>query len=175
MYLIVSSIGSVNWDTTRHELVSCADFALGKRDFGAGSELYAKCPGCDRELPTALMELDHILAKATHRLRILPNISVTLAKAGSPNAPTDSFEAIIEGPVTKIYTAKPQSVSRRPDLERSAKHRPALMEIKAAIHSEIAWENDLENLQWLCLKCNSSKQARPFAEVFAGKIARPFK
>ncbi len=43
------------------------------------------------------------------------------------------------------------------------------------LHAQAAWTNDLENLQFLCMCCNTSKGDRLFAHAFPARRASPLK
>lgn len=169
MHLIVSLSGSVNFDSTRAALVASPKFApLGHKDFGAGAELYAQCPGCNRQLPTALMHLDHIRSQFRHAQTLMqPGTLVVVLDAQSYNVST-THAAEVQGGVTQIFRLGG-------DYQRdNTRKRKAIVLDSKPIHTKVAWENDLSNLQWLCMCCNTGKQEKRFEEKFPGKVAMPF-
>ena len=182
MMLLVNAGGHVTWDNTRQAVVASAKFAGGQDDYGAGIENQATCPGCGRTLPTKTMHLDHILAQARHAVKIMgADTEVTLLDSVHPHGTSKVFIGVVTGGTVSIYRLmqpEPASGSSGPikKVRRSPREKPypQLGGLVIVINTVAAWENDLENLQFLCMCCNTSKKDRSFDEVFPERAASAF-
>jgi 5-methylcytosine-specific restriction endonuclease McrA len=194
MLLIVNGAGGVSWDTTRVTAIADARFSgLVMQDFGAGPENKFTCPGCNRTLPTKCMHLDHIRAQSTYAVSFMQNGQVvTLVDAADVSRVSTHFGAVVEGGtvnVSKLGTtreaAKAKAVARAaivgggpirvnpPRPSAASPYGAPSIGTATVIHTKDAWLNDLRNLQFLCMMCNTSKGDREFAAAFAGKAASP--
>lgn len=146
MKLIIDSIGRVDFTTTRQAVTTCELFRKGRKNFGAGEENYAECAACRRQLPTVCMHIDHISAVATtaHSL-VKPELIYLYNMDGTPST---KFRAITDGSLVSIGSSP--------------------YDIKT-LDAKKVWENNLDNLQFLCMNCNTSKGT----SIFTGAKA-PF-
>ena len=179
MILLVNVGGHVTWDNTREAVVASAKFAGGQADYGAGIENKATCPGCGRTLPTKTMHLDHILAQARHAVKIMgADATVTLLDSVQPHGESKMFIGGVTGGTVSIYKFMEPEPASGPirTVRRSPRERPYPMRgaTHAVYNTVTAWENDLENLQFLCICCNTSKKDRSFAEAFPGRETKAF-
>jgi len=143
IYVVLSPGGTVTWKTTEYTARTklCNTF----RDFGAGSEAYTKCPGCGRELPLVVFDLDHIRAKARYYHGYLgPDTSIVALDAVTLR-PAD-VRVTVEGGVVRIESGS---------IYNAKVH---------LVQSDVIWENDLANLQFLCVSCNRSKGKQTWDE-----------
>jgi 5-methylcytosine-specific restriction endonuclease McrA len=185
MVLLVSLGGSVTFVNTRSVLVNSLSFAAGQDDFGIGNENQALCPGCGRTLPTATMHIDHIRSKAQHQLQIAAaGTLVTLLDNTAPHAVSTRFAATCNGGVVTIVGLSAPPAGAGPvhgaQARRSARLEAAgpygrALQVRFTVSTDVAWENDLENLQWLCGGCNTAKGPRDFAATFPGRNPVPFR
>ena len=184
MTLIVTALGSVNWVNTRQVLVSSAAFSAGMHNFGLGggtgtAENSAICPVCKRKLPTALMHLDHILPKSKHSLKLQSDdTEVFLLDEAPPHGSSSTYHGICKGgtlTIEKLGTGGPTRRQSALATARAVPYRPPSLGTAKVVSTEAAWLNDLENLQWLCGACNTTKGDREFSFAFPSAAAAPFK
>lgn len=178
--LIVSAGGTVNWDNTRDALVHSVAFCDGLDDFGPGQEHQAQCPGCARTLPTAMMHLDHILPQHGYEMAIMQDgTPVRLLDSLPPHAMSMQFSATCNGgtvsifrlgaplggggggPVRHIHSPRLAALAAQPY------YRPPVLDVRQVLHTADVWRCNLENLQWLCMGCNTAKGATTFAAWIA--------
>lgn len=171
MTAIVTASGGINWVTTRSIVVTNPQCADEIRDYGKGPECAARCPGCDRLLPTVCMHLDHILAQATHATTLFaPRTTVRLLSDGFPHDISTKYEADVVGGSVCIWTLGTQRPgTARQQAMASGPVKAPRNTVSTVLSSLQVWENDLENLQFLCMSCNTSKQHREFAAAFPGR------
>jgi len=150
-YIILSNTNSVNWDITsrvirQHPYI----FASGNKDFGCGVEPYVECPGCKRNLPIVVCELDHILSKHRYSRSFLDmdssKFQLINGQDCKPFADNQNATATAKGGYVIIKTG--------------SIYNPVVKQVQA---DEI-WKNDLRNLQYLCSSCNKSKQDKDWVE-----------
>lgn len=164
--------GNIAWANTRLVVVGDVWYSDFQRNFGAGVENGAECPGCRRHLPTALMHLDHIYCQASWTPRFVadgPVELITPLGRGIPQRSTE-FEGKFVGNQLLIY--KLGHEHKAYNAPRAAK-RPRIAVPHTVVDPAIAWKNDIANLQWLCMGCNSSKQDQEDFAIWAARTNRP--
>lgn len=168
-YIIATNRNAVNFANTRQIILrNIATFQDGSKDFGAGIEAYFQCPGCDRELPAVLFDLDHIYPRNRY------------AQSNFQTIGDDHFVLLDDS-----LTVRNQSSGRvfhdqhRPQQARATggyvtiQSGPRYNPVVNNVNAGAIWESDLNNLQFLCGICNSSKQNRTFLEWKPNQPTRP--
>jgi 5-methylcytosine-specific restriction endonuclease McrA len=169
MKALLNAHGYVTWNSTRSIVVDSVAFSEIQKDFGAGAENAATCPGCDRVLPTKCMHLDHILSQNRHSVSIAQSSdSLYLHSPTHPHDISDSYLGSLVGGIGYIHKIIPQIDTGRP---RRAS-RATLTGQQTAIDTGDLWKSDLDNLQFICGSCNSTKGDRDFDVVFPTKVTR---
>ena len=167
MKVLVNSGGNVTWDNTRTTTVTSAAFSMAPVDFGVGPEHSAICPGCNRRLPTFCMHLDHILPQARHTQSLaMPGQELALHSSIHPHAVSTAYVGKLNGGLANISILGALSQSLR--LTVQIPRIPLNV-----INTRTLWENDLNNLQFICGGCNSRKGNKDFDVVFNGAHTRP--
>lgn len=169
MRALLNSHGNVTWNSTRSIVVDSVGFSELQKDFGAGAENAATCPGCDRVLPTKCMHLDHILSQNRHSVSIAQSSdSLYLHSPNNPHALSDSYIGSLLGGLGYVHKIIQEADTGRP---RRAS-RGVLTSDRTAIDTVDLWKSDLDNLQFICGSCNSTKGDRDFDQVFPTKVVR---
>ncbi len=166
-YIIATNLNAVNFATTRDTVIqNIATFQDDSIDFGAGAEAAFTCPGCDRTLPAVLFHLDHIYPRARYALTNFQNIG-------------DDFFVLLDPNLNVRNRSSGQFLSQnRP---RQAQAVGGYVNIRTSpyvddtrpVNAVAIWENDLNNLQFLCGICNTSKGPRTFSEWKPNSDTRP--
>lgn len=166
MKLVISPGGTVTWNNTRACAINSSTFRKGTADFGAGAENTAECPGCSRVLPTVCMHLDHIKPRAKFTRTVFnegEKFTVYQGNGANPVIVSKSFSGAVFGNVATIYkTASHNPTARQRALHGAGKVTTQL-EVTGTARADTIWENDLTNLQFLCMSCNTGKGAGALA------------
>ncbi len=145
IYVFRTAQNNVNWDTTRELIINNpAYFSDGNRDYGAGSEPFATCAGCSRQLPMIIFHLDHIQSQARYavsNMGIKANDAFVILDNDCDKAGPD-VQASATGGVVRITSGS--IYAPRVGLSQAIE----------------VWRSDLNNLQLLCGHCNTSKGAQ---------------
>lgn len=169
MKVLLNALANVTWDNTRKVVTSSVTFSAAQMDFGAGNENTAVCPGCNRQLPSACMHLDHILSQHRHTVSIAQSGNLHLYSSVLPHDLSDTYIGQFNGGVGTILRLIPEVDTGRP---RRAS-RGGTYTMVTSIHTAELWRNDLENLQLICGSCNSAKGDRDFDQVFPHAVTKP--
>lgn len=162
MKVICTASGSVTWKNTRDTVVKSATFRTGSRDFGAGVENVAECPNCKRVLPTVCMHLDHIRPRSVYTVKMFQTAKTF--EIYSDNG----AQRIVKSPQYRGFIHGGVAYSMKMAMHRPTKRQHKLsggdtkfvnMGTGRTISPATVWENDLNNLQFLCMSCNTSKSA----------------
>lgn len=165
MKLLVDEQGRFSWATTRSVVTTSLKFSDGTNDFGAGSEIYSTCAGCGRKLPMCCMHLDHILPFASYGHKFISECALSFYSLNVPHNKIDSMTGVVQGGIGYIQ----EKIISHSTFGRETSSIRQLN----TISSENAWYNDLENLQFMCMSCNTRKQDSPFSTVFPGRFTIP--
>jgi hypothetical protein len=183
MITLIVVNGGVTWASTRSALVESPRFSSGQLDFGIGPELAAKCAFCCRTLPTAIMHLDHILPRHGYQQKLLaPGTPIRILNPNYPNQVSTQYKGVVQAGhsvnIVRIGSQAPiapADIMTKPlsggvtkpkihDHGLRQRKNPTVLEGGKVIKSDVIWECDVENLQWLCVCCNTSKGDRTFSQ-----------
>ena len=176
--LLVKS-GGVTWSSTRYILVNSRKFSRRHHvNFGIGPEKSAQCAHCLRILPTALMHVDHIYPRAGYLQRVLqPGTRPRFLSSEAPHGISTEWKGVVQAgthvSMLRIGAAPPRTNVRtmtrgggvvKHQHGYGLKHRTQAMVLGSdkTIRAEVIWSCNLDNLQWLCMLCNTSKGNRAF-------------
>ncbi|MCV4267138.1 hypothetical protein [Pseudomonas capsici] len=167
MKVLVNAGGNVTWENTRSVVTTSAAFSLAAKNFGAGDECNATCPGCGRRLPTFCLHLDHILSQSRYTQGIVAmGEELELRSFIHPHGISTNYTGAMNGGIANIFKIGTQSTS----LRLSARQNLIPLNV---VETATLWCNDLENLQFLCGPCNSRKGNRDFDAIFPGRERYP--
>jgi 5-methylcytosine-specific restriction endonuclease McrA len=163
MMLIHGPMGSINWQYTsafyRNNWGIFCEYlsnSAGQHwtNFGAGSELTFTCVKCNRTLPLAISEADHVIAKSTLSVRVVNTLTEIRITGTHYQFPSNGTTWAIN-----INTAEPKVAE--------FKVEQGMFYLKQANGDYFstgtllnAAQNNIENLQLLCAYCNRSKGNR---------------
>lgn len=166
MELIVGPNGGVNATITSDTVKASPLFTWGIGDYGAGEEMEVRCLVCKRVLPAAAFHLDHIRPKAVYDEKWTEFVDdVTLRDAAYPNNVSKKY---------RLHILEPnQRVNKNFKLEVRERITGQVEASRADVDQKTAWENDLSNLQFLCMICNTSKGAKDWEVFSKGAPANP--
>lgn len=189
MILVHGPTGGINWAYTSKFLKNnFSDFLIWLRgdkipdvardewkDFGAGNEPVFACPQCQRRLPLALAEVDHVTPKST----LTGNVDDNLLEGTGPVKVSNVYlfprkgilnTINVNDPAPKIrgYMIKPDgSLYLRATVDPPGGRvvaPPGRRIVQAYMSTgtplSVVVRNDVENLQLLCSYCNRAKGNR---------------
>lgn len=140
-------------------------------NFGAGNEPIFTCPICNRMLPLAIAEVDHVVPKSTLTATVLPGANTILLNNNRYTFPNS-------GDIWTIDVTKPIPVEKRFQIRNDGclylSHSPSntlrqplingrnrvVAYLRTGTPLSVVARNDVSNLQLLCSSCNRSKGNR---------------